>query len=44
MKSKYVNLFTDFGFKKIFGEEANKRLLIDFKERSNYEESLNRIR
>ena len=30
MKSKYVNLFTDFGFKKIFGEEASKPLLIDF--------------
>jgi hypothetical protein len=22
MKAKYVNPFTDFGFKKIFGEEA----------------------
>ena len=30
MKSKYVNLFTDFGFKKIFAEEASKPLLIDF--------------
>ena len=30
MKAKYVNLFSDFGFKKIFGEEANKTLLIDF--------------
>ncbi|OUD13283.1 Rpn family recombination-promoting nuclease/putative transposase [Thioflexithrix psekupsensis] len=30
MKSKYVNPFTDFGFKKLFGEEANKHLLIDF--------------
>ena len=27
---KYVNPFTDFGFKKIFGEEPNKALLIDF--------------
>ena len=27
---KYVNPFTDFGFKKIFGEEPNKVLLIDF--------------
>ncbi|MCU0394253.1 MAG: Rpn family recombination-promoting nuclease/putative transposase [Thermoflexibacter sp.] len=27
---KYINPFTDFGFKKIFGEEANKDLLIDF--------------
>lgn len=30
MKAKYINPFTDFGFKKIFGEEANKELLIDF--------------
>ncbi|MDQ5928860.1 MAG: hypothetical protein QG594_638 [Bacteroidota bacterium] len=30
MKSKYVNPFTDFGFKKLFGEEASKPLLIDF--------------
>ena len=30
MKAKYVNLFTDFGFKKIFGEEASKPALIDF--------------
>ncbi len=30
MKEKYINPFTDFGFKKIFGEEANKELLIDF--------------
>ena len=30
MKAKYVNLFTDFGFKKIFGEEASKPMLIDF--------------
>ncbi|NME72868.1 Rpn family recombination-promoting nuclease/putative transposase [Flammeovirga aprica] len=28
--SKYINPFTDFGFKKIFGEEANKDILIDF--------------
>ena len=27
---KYINPFTDFGFKKIFGEEANKDLLLDF--------------
>jgi predicted transposase/invertase (TIGR01784 family) len=30
MKAKYINLFTDFGFKKIFGEEASKPLLVDF--------------
>ena len=27
---KYINPYTDFGFKKLFGEEANKELLIDF--------------
>ena len=27
---KYINPFTDFGFKKIFGEEANKDLLMSF--------------
>lgn len=30
MKAKYINPYTDFGFKKIFGEEASKLLLIDF--------------
>jgi len=30
MKVKYINPYTDFGFKKLFGEEANKNLLIDF--------------
>jgi len=30
MKSRFVNPFTDFGFKKIFGEEASKPILIDF--------------
>jgi len=30
MKAKYINPFTDFGFKKIFGEQAGKELLIDF--------------
>jgi predicted transposase/invertase (TIGR01784 family) len=28
--ARYVNPYTDFGFKKLFGEEANKDLLIDF--------------
>lgn len=28
--SKFLNPYTDFGFKKLFGEEANKDLLIDF--------------
>ncbi len=26
----YLNPFTDFGFKKLFGEKYNKDLLIDF--------------
>lgn len=30
MKAKYINPYTDFGFKKIFGEEASQPLLIDF--------------
>lgn len=27
---KYINPFTDYGFKKLFGEEPNKALLLDF--------------
>jgi predicted transposase/invertase (TIGR01784 family) len=27
---KYINPFTDYGFKRLFGEEPNKDLLIDF--------------
>jgi len=27
---KYINPFTDFGFKKLFGTEMNKDLLMDF--------------
>lgn len=30
IKEKYINPFTDFGFKKLFGSEFNKDLLIDF--------------
>ncbi len=30
LQDKYINPFTDFGFKKIFGSEPNKALLIDF--------------
>jgi predicted transposase/invertase (TIGR01784 family) len=30
MREKYINPFTDFGFKKLFGSEYNKDLLIDF--------------
>ena len=28
--STFINLFTDFGFKKVFGQEENKKLLIGF--------------
>jgi len=30
VKDKYLNPFTDFGFKKLFGIEPNKDILIDF--------------
>ncbi len=30
IKDKYISPFTDFGFKKLFGTELNKDLLIDF--------------
>jgi hypothetical protein len=30
VKAKYINPYTDFGFKKLFGEEVNKELLVDF--------------
>ena len=30
VKERYIDPFTDFGFKKLFGEEPNKDLLIDF--------------
>ena len=29
-KDRYVNPYTDFGFKKLFGSEINKDLLISF--------------
>jgi predicted transposase/invertase (TIGR01784 family) len=29
-REKYINPFTDFGFKRLFGEEMNKDILIDF--------------
>ena len=29
-KEKYINPFTDYGFKRLFGEEPNKDLLLDF--------------
>ncbi|MEM9983848.1 MAG: Rpn family recombination-promoting nuclease/putative transposase [Bacteroidota bacterium] len=30
LQERYINPFTDFGFKKLFGEEVNKDLLLDF--------------
>ena len=30
MMEKYINPYTDFGFKKLFGTEMNKDLLISF--------------
>ncbi|MEO0771331.1 MAG: Rpn family recombination-promoting nuclease/putative transposase [Cyanobacteria bacterium J06649_4] len=30
LQEQYVNLLTDFGFKRVFGSEPNKQLLIDF--------------
>jgi len=35
---KYINPFTDFGFKKLFGEECNKDLLLDFLNELLYKE------
>ena len=29
-REKYINPYTDFGFKKLFGTEMNKDLLISF--------------
>ena len=29
-KERYINLLTDFGFKRVFGTEANKQFTIDF--------------
>ncbi len=30
LQERYVNLLTDFGFKRVFGSEPSKRLLVDF--------------
>lgn len=30
LKDRYINPLTDFGFKKLFGTEPNKILLVDF--------------
>lgn len=37
---KYINPFTDYGFKRLFGEEPNKELLLDFLQIQSYEDSL----
>lgn len=45
MKAKYINPYTDFGFKKLFGEEASKEIAnFDEKELAEYEESLKHYR
>jgi len=38
IKAKYIDPFTDFGFKKLFGEECNKDLLLDFLNELLYED------
>jgi len=38
IRDKYISPFTDFGFKKLFGEECNKDLLLDFLNELLYEE------
>jgi predicted transposase/invertase (TIGR01784 family) len=30
LQERYINLLTDFGFKRVFGSEPHKRLLVDF--------------
>lgn len=30
VNSKFINPFTDYGFKKLFGEEASKFILVEF--------------
>ena len=38
LKDRYIDPFTDFGFKKLFGEECNKELLLDFLNELLYKE------
>jgi predicted transposase/invertase (TIGR01784 family) len=38
LKDKYIDPFTDFGFKKLFGEENNKDLLLNFLNELLYKE------
>lgn len=35
MKDRYINPFTDFGFKKLFVEEPNKDILIEERRQFN---------
>ena len=44
IEEKYINPFTDFGFKKLFGEEANKNLIIDFLNSLLYKEHKHKIK
>ena len=47
MQAVYLNSLTDFGFKKLFGEEPHKDLLLDQfnpQERQAYEDSLKHYR
>ncbi|NME72872.1 PD-(D/E)XK nuclease family transposase, partial [Flammeovirga aprica] len=30
LQEKYINPFTDFGFKRLFGQEPSKAILMDF--------------
>jgi len=38
LKDRYIDPFTDFGFKRLFGEECNKDLLLDFLNELLYKE------
>jgi len=40
MTEKYINPFTDYGFKKLFGEESNKDLLYNPDEQQKHQDSL----
>ncbi|MFN8576944.1 MAG: Rpn family recombination-promoting nuclease/putative transposase [Candidatus Sericytochromatia bacterium] len=44
IEERYINPFTDFGFKKLFGEEDNKDLLIDFLNSLLYKEHKHKIK
>ncbi len=42
-QSRYVNFYTDFAFKKLFGTEANKDLLLSFLNSEGKEAIFNRL-